>query len=137
MSVEWAMQMPVRVLARIKTEFSATIKAKYGMKNWQFSNGSSGTAPAEFPYVVLKTLPAAETGMTLERTGLNGVLFSFQVDVIDNAKQQNAKEIMTEIMRIMKTMSFEIVGMPTFEDNLDEHRSTARFRRNMAKEDIL
>ena len=137
MSVEWAMQMPVRVLARIKTEFSATIKTKYGMKDWQFSNGSSGTAPAKFPYVVLKTLPAAETGRTLEGTGLNGVLFAFQVDVIDNAKQQTSKEIMTEIMRIMKTMGFEIIAMPTFEDNLEEHRSTARFRRNMGSGDTL
>lgn len=137
MGIEWAMQMPVRVFGKIKSEFSATIKTKYGMKDQQFSNGSSGTAPAKFPYVVVKTLPAAETGMTLERTGLNGALFAFQVDVIDNAKQQTSKEIMTEIMRIMKTMSFEIVGMPTFEDNLDEHRSTARFRRNMARGDIL
>lgn len=137
MGIEWAMQMPVAVFGRIKKEFSATIKTKYGMKDQQFSNGDSGTAPAKFPYVVLKTLPAAETGRTTEGTELNGVLFAFQVDVIDNAKQQTSKEIMLEIVRIMKAMAFDVKDMPTFEDNLDEHRSTARFRRNMAKEDIL
>lgn len=138
MGVEWIMRIPSTVFTRIKNEFSSTLKTKYKMTSSNFSTVGSSDTPAVFPFVCIQTLEPTETGEDLEGTSINGGLFTFQVDVYDNVSQTNAKSVMTEVLRIMKSMGFQCKPIPTFNySSKDVHRMTARFRRSIDENDIL
>ncbi len=131
------MMIPLMVFTRLKQNFSQTIKQTYNMTDKNFSTVGSSNAPAVFPFVYLQTLPATETGNDLSATSVNGAVFGFQIDVYSNKSQSDARKVMTEVLRIMKTMRFEINSMPSFENTQDVHRMTARVRRTMGMNDKL
>lgn len=132
----WIMLLPSLVFTRIKEEFSNKIKTEYKMGDANFSTTDSANKKAVFPFVYVHLLPAVEEGLTFEGNIVNGGLFTFQIDVYDNKTQNRARQVMTEIVRIMKSMGFNIVAMPEF-DSTDTHRCTARFRKMIAREDVL
>lgn len=133
---DWIMLLPSVVFSRIKGEFSEAIKTSYNMTGSNFSTTDSSNTKAVFPFVYVHLLPAVEEGQTLDGTSVNGGLFTFQIDVYDNQSQSRARQVMGEIVRIMKSMRFSIVAMPEFESG-DTHRCTARFRRIIGSGDVL
>lgn len=134
---DWYMKIPLMVFTKLKQNFSQTIKETYKMTDKNFSTVGSSDTPAVFPFVYVQTLPATEQGRDLQGTSVNGALFTFQIEVYSNKTQNDARNVMSEIARIMKTMGFEIVSMPSFENTKDVHRMTARFRRIMGANDKL
>ena len=134
---DWYMMIPLMVFTRLKQNFSQTIKNTYKMTDSNFSTVGSSKAPAVFPFVYVNALPASEQGRDLQGTSVNGALFTFQVDVYSNKTQNEARKVMSEVTKVMKTMGFEIVSMPSFESTQDVHRMTARFRRLFGANDKL
>ena len=134
---DWYIMIPLMVFTKLKKNFSQTIKDTYKMTDSNFSTVGSSDTPAVFPFVYFNALPATEQGRDLQGTSVNGALFSFQIDVYSNKTQTEARNVMKEITRIMKTMGFEINSMPSFEDTKDVHRMTARFRRMFGANDKL
>ena len=134
---DWYMRIPLMVFTRLKQNFSQTIKDTYNMTDKNFSTVGSSDTPAVFPFVYFKTLPAIEQGRDLQGTSVNGALFAFQIDVYSNKNQSEARNVMSEIMLLMKTMAFEVNLMPSYESTQDVHRMTARFRRSFDKNDHL
>lgn len=134
---DWYMMIPLMVFTRLKQNFSQTIKDTYKMTDKNFSTVGSSDTPAVFPFVYVQTLPATEQGMDLQGTSVNGALFTFQVDVYSNKTQNEARKVMSEVTKVMKTMGFEINSMPSFENTKDVHRMTARFRRVIGGADKL
>lgn len=137
MASDWIMKTQSIVFTRIKTQFSEKIKNKNKITDKNFSTVDSQNKKAVFPFVYVNLLPAVEQGMDLEGKDINGGLFTFQIDVYDNQSQTKAKEVMSEIVHIMKTMRFEITEMPSFENDNNTYRMTARFRRIIGFLDIL
>lgn len=138
MGVIWVMIIPSIIFTKIKTEFSTKLKEKYNMTDKNFSTVGSSDTPAVFPFVYLQSIQPIETGMDLEATNINGGIFSFQIDVTDNQSQYRAKEVMTEVLRIMKKMGFQCKPMPSFDDSVkDVKRMVARFQRAIDENDIL
>lgn len=133
---DWIMAVPSIIFSRIKAEFSADLKTKYEMKDTHFSTTDSSNKKAVFPFVFVKVIGSQEQGQTLDGQMINAGMFTFQVDVFDNETQQRARKVMGEVVRIMKSMRFEIVSMPEFEST-DVHRCTARFRRLIGANDTL
>ena len=134
---DWYMMIPLMVFTKLKQNFSQTIKETYKMTDSNFSTVGSSKAPAVFPFVYVNALPASEQGRDLQGTSVNGALFTFQVDVYSNKTQNEARKVMSEVTKVMKTMGFEIVSMPSFESTQDVHRMTARVRRTMGMNDKL
>ena len=138
MGVIWVMIIPSIIFTKIKTEFSTKLKEKYNMTDKNFSTVGSSDTPAVFPFVYIQSIEPIETGMDLEATNINGGIFSFQIDVTDNQSQYRAKEVMTEVLRIMKKMGFQCKPMPSFDDSVkDVKRMVARFQRAIDENDIL
>ena len=133
----WIMLIPSQVFTRIKTEFSEKIKTKYSMTSENFSTTDSQNKKAVFPFVYINLLPASETGNDLAGDTINGGIFTFQIDVYDNKTQARAREVMTEVVRIMKSMRFLVNQMPSFDDTEDVKRMTTRFQRIIGSGDIL
>lgn len=134
---DWYIMIPLMVFTKLKKNFSQTIKDTYNMTDKNFSTVGSSDTPAVFPFVYFNTLPASEQGRDLQGASVNGGLFGFQIDVYSNKTQNEARSVMKEITRVMKTMGFEINSMPSFEDTKDVHRMTARFRKMMGANDKL
>lgn len=131
---DWIMLVPSIIFARIKSEFDISLKTEYEMQDTYFSTTDSSNKKAVFPFVFVKAMGSQEQGQTLDGQMINAGMFTFQVDVYDNKTQQRARKVMGEIIRIMKSMRFEIVSMPEFEST-DVHRCTARFRRLIGAND--
>lgn len=143
----WTMDMADTIYARVVADFPESLKKKYkfqkitvnGVARWQnFSKSSVAldTKPV-FPYITFVELPGQERGRDLEASTINAALFSFQVDVYDNSKENTTKECMEAIVKIMKSMMFEAKTLPAPDSRPQEYRSTARFSRVISKNDIV
>ena len=134
---DWAGRISSIVFTRIKNEFSITLKTKYKMTSSNFSTVGSSDTQAVFPFVYIQLLPSAEQGQDIEGNTINAGLFTFQIEVTDNQTQARAKDVMSEVKRIMKSMRFTVQCTPTLEDTKDTHRAIMRCNRRIGSDDIL
>ena len=134
---DWADRISSVVFTRIKNEFSSTLKTKYKMTSNNFSTVGSSDTPAVFPFVYINLLPSVERGQDIEGNTINAGLFTFQIEVTDNQTQARAKDVMSEVKRIMKSMRFTVQCTPTLEDTKDTHRAIMRCNRIIGSCDIL
>ena len=134
---DWTDRISSVVFTRIKNEFSSTIKKNYKMKDENFSTVGSSDTPAVFPFAYIQLLPSTEQGQDIEGNTINAGLFTFQIEVTDNKKQVIAKEIMSEVKRIMKSMRFTVQPTPDIQDTKDTHRAIMRCNRRIGSDDIL
>ena len=133
---DWYMMIPLMVFAKLKQNFLQKIKDKYSMTDKNFSTVGSSDTPAVFPFVNFNTLPASETGSTLE-PGVNSGTFGFQIDVYSYKSQPEVRTIAKEISRVMVGMGFRGKAFGSFEDTKDWHRMTLRFQRVLGADDKL
>lgn len=143
----WISQISDIVYSRIMNDFSEELKEKYGMTkikvngitswlNFSTSQISESNDP-KFPFISIIELPGDERGQDLEGTSINGGLFTFQVDVIDNKNEDRAKKCIDEVYRVMKTMRFRGTQMPSPNSKAQEYRVIARFSRVIGASDLL
>lgn len=124
-----------QVITRIKTQFSQKLKDRY--PNLKFTNSDRADTVPKFPTVYIHEMSGAETGVNTEGNTINAVWTSFQIEVTTNTKMNEAKEVMDEVVRIMKSMSFQVIATPEFQNTNSTYRRVARFRRIIADDDIL
>ncbi len=125
-----------QVFSRVKNQFSPSIKENF--PKLEFTTDSKRTNNiANFPLVFMFSLTSPETSKDLERTRINGVTATFQIEVSDNESQSRARTVMTEVIRVMKTMRFDVLTMPIPADYGGVYRLVARFRRSIDETDIL
>lgn len=134
---DWTDRISSMVFTRIKNEFSNSLKTKYKMTDSNFSTVGSSDTPAVFPFVYVQLLPSTEQGQDIEGNAINAGLFTFQIEVTDNQTQTRAKDVMSEVKRIMKSMRFTVQCTPTLEDTKDTHRAIMRCNRIIGSCDIL
>ena len=134
---DWTDRISSVVFTRIKNEFSSSLKTKYKMTSSNFSTVGSSDTPAVFPFVYVQLLPSAETGQDIEGNTINAGLFTFQIEVTDNQTQTRAKDVMSEVKRIMKSMRFTVQTTPDIQDTKDTHRAIMRCNRIIGSCDIL
>ena len=124
----WISNISSIVFTRVKVDGLKKLKTKY--PNIYFTTSDKAQKNPEFPTVYIHELPGKENGNDLENSFINSAIFTFQIEVTDNVSQNRTREVMDEIMGIMKKMRFSVVGMPEF-NNTDTYRGIARFRRTI------
>lgn len=134
---DWTDRISSVVFTRIKNEFSSSLKAKYKIKDKNFSTVGSSDTPAVFPFVYIQLLPSTEQGQDTEGNEINAGLFTFQIEVTDNQTKERAKDVMSEVKRIMKSMRFTVQPTPDIQDTKDTHRAIMRCSRRIGSSDIL
>ena len=134
---DWTDRISSVVFTRIKNEFSSSLKTKYKMTSSNFSTVGSSDTPAVFPFVYIQLLPSTEQGQDIEGNAINAGLFTFQIEVTDNQTQARAKDVMSEVKRIMKSMRFTVQPTPDIQDTKDTHRAIMRCNRRIGSDDIL
>ena len=131
----WTSDIPSIVLTKIKHGFSSKLKTKYPDINFTTSDSSKTTA--KFPTVYVNKLSSPEQGQDLEGTEIHAILATFQIEVTDNVSQSRANEVIDEVMHIMKTMRFQIVGDPHTDNRDNAYRYVMRCRRMIGALDTL
>ena len=134
---DWTDRISSVVFTRIKNEFSSSLKTKYKMTSSNFSTVGSSDTPAVFPFVYINLLPSVERGQDIEGNTINAGLFTFQIEVTDNQTQARARDVMSEVKRIMKSMRFTVQPTPDIQDTKDTHRAIMRCNRRIGSDDIL
>lgn len=107
------------------------------MTSSNFSTVGSSDTPAVFPFVYINLLPSVERGQDIEGNTINAGLFTFQIEVTDNQTQARARDVMSEVKRIMKSMRFTVQPTPDIQDTKDTHRAIMRCNRRIGSDDIL
>lgn len=123
------------VFSRIKAILTSKLKTKY--PDISFTTSDRVLTDAKFPNVYVHLMGSQEIGNDLENTFINGVLATLQIETADNQSQTKAKEVMNEVVNVMKGMRFSIVAMPEFNNTESTYRSVARFRRTIGNLDTL
>ena len=91
----------------------------------------------EFPTIYIHSLQGIEKGMDLERTRINAIQETVQVDISTNTNQSDAKYVMKITTDIFKEMMFYVVAMPELTSDGETYKCTARFRRVISSNDTL
>lgn len=123
------------VFSRVKNKYPAKLKTKY--PNTFFTTSDRVAKDPKFPTVYVHEMNGKEQGRDLDGTKINAVLSTFQIEVTDNASMSNATEVMNYVVSVMKSMRYEVVTMPEFNNTPDSYRKVARFRRMVACSDVL
>lgn len=135
--MDWIMYVPSIVFSKIKANFNADLKTKYKMSDENFSTSAALNTNAVFPFVYIKTLGGTEQGADLDGKEINAASFTFQIEVTDNRSQTRSREVMAEVVRIMKDMRFQINALPLYEDTENIHVAIVRFQRIIGSSDGL
>lgn len=123
------------VFSRIKAILTSKLKSKY--PNISFTTSDKVSSDPKFPNIYVHMMGSPETGEDLEGNTINGVLSTFQIETNDNESQTRAKDVMNEVVKVMKGMRFSIVVMPETQNRDSTFRCVARFRRTIGSLDIL
>ena len=131
----WTNDIESIVYSRIKIALSEKLKTKY--PELSFTNTDVVVKNPKFPTVYIHELNGYEKARDLEDTDIHAVEASFQIEVTDNVSQARAKEVMNEVVKVVKKMKFSGTNMPEFQNTDGYFRNVFRCRRTIGKEDIL
>lgn len=134
---QWAFDLETKIYSIVKSRVTAQLKKISKYSNAFITNVEKSTSDATFPTIYIHELPGVEKGNDLEGTAINAILETFQVDVITNTSQSDAKRIIAIVTDEFKKLRFQITAMPEFDSSGETYRSTMRLRRLIGANDIL
>lgn len=123
------------VFSKIKAILTSKLKTKY--PELSFTTSDKVLKNPKFPNVYIHLVGTSEIGADLDNASINGILATFQIETTDNQNQNRTKEVMDEVVNVMKGMRFSVIAMPEFSNTDSTYRSVARFRRAIGNSDIL
>lgn len=123
------------VFSKIKAILNPKLKTKYSKIS--FTTSDKVSSEPDFPNVYVHMMNSPETGDNLEDTLINGIIATFQIETNDNQSQGRAKDVMNEVVQVMKGMHFTMTMSPEFSNTKNTYRCIARFRRTIGSSDTL
>ena len=112
------------VFSRIKAKATEKFKTKY--RDISFTTSNKVVSSPKFPNVYVHLLGSPEIGNDLEGNKINGIDATFQIEVTDNESQSRAKDVMNEVVGIVKEMRFSISSMPEVNNTDSTFRCVMR-----------
>ena len=123
------------VYSRVKAILTSKLRSKYS--DISFTTNDKITGNAKFPNVYVHSVGSLETGNDFDNSSINGVLETLQIETTDNESQTIAKDVMNEVVKVMKGMRFTVIAMPETQHSNNIYRCVARFRRTIGNDDTL
>lgn len=133
---EWVFDLESIIFSRIKHATEDTLKSKYPNVRYTVTDKPIDST-TKFPTIYIHELSGAETGMDLENSEINAVLYTIQLEVITNKSQAEAKAVMAEIASTVKKMRFTFTAFPSFDNGNNYYRCVARAQRTIGAADTL
>lgn len=123
----WWAELESRLFTLYKTKLNNALGDKYPNLNCTMSPMTK--AASKFPTAYIRMADWVETGNDLENTETNAIIGTLQLDVIANTSLNDCKEVVYESVNILKSLRFNIVGMPIYTSNENLFTGVIRFRR--------
>lgn len=137
----WVFDNETRIISNLNSFAIPVLKQNFANMKFQkgitITNLKSRLAGTIFPTIYVHEMSGTEKGQTTDGQAINAVTATYQVDVIVNTQQSDAKKILAIVANVFKRMRFEVISMPEFDSEEKIYRSTARFRRLIAANDRL
>lgn len=137
----WVFDNETRIISNLNSFAIPVLKQNFANMKFQkgitITNLKSRLAGTIFPTIYVHEMSGTEKGQTIDGQAINAVTATYQVDVIVNTQQSDAKKILAIVANVFKRMRFEVISMPEFDSEEKIYRSTARFRRLIAANDRL
>lgn len=86
-------------------------------------------AASQFPTAYFRMVDWIEAGHDIDNTETHAILATLQIDVIANTSANDCKDVIYETINILKSMRFNIIGMPTYSASNNLYTGVVRFRR--------
>ena len=137
----WVFDNETKIISNLNSFAIPVLKQNF--ENMKFQKGTTITnlksrlTGTIFPTIYVHEMRGAEKGQTIDGQTINAVAATYQVDVIVNTQQSDAKKILAIVASVFKRMRFEVILMPEFDSEEKIYRSTARFSRLIAANDRL
>ena len=123
-----------QILTRITEYVMANIS---GLAETNFSKTAKEETPTILPFINVRRITGYEVANTLEADKVNGALMTFQVKVISNESEREAKIIMDEVTKAFKTMGFIATSLSLDNDLDNLHIKISRWQRELDEGDEL
>lgn len=137
----WVFDNETRIISNLNSFAIPVLKQNFTNMKFQkgitITNLKSRLAGTIFPTIYVHEMSGTEKGQTIDGQAINAATATYQVDVIVNTQQSDAKKILAIVANVFKRMRFEVISMPEFDSEEKIYRSTARFRRLIAANDRL
>lgn len=131
--MDWYWNIEDKVYSIIKDRLESKYTADY--PNFNVTNTDEVVDNPMFPTVFVETLEGLEKGQDLENKTVNAVLAAFQIKITTNTKRSDLREIVNDVISIMKELGFNTIGMPVPVDDKLLYSYTTRFRRMIGSAD--
>ena len=137
----WVFDNETRIISNLNSFAIPVLKQNFTNMKFQegitITNLKSRLTGTIFPTIYVHEMSGTEKGKTIDGQTINAVAATYQVDVIVNTQQSDAKKILAIVASVFKRMRFEVISMPEFDSEEKIYRSTARFSRLIAANDRL
>ena len=137
----WVFDNETRIISNLNSFAIPVLKQNFTNMKFQegitITNLKSRLTGTIFPTKNVHEMRGTEIGETIDGQTMNGINSTYQVDVIVNTQQSDAKKILAIVASVFKRMRFEVISMPEFDSEEKIYRSTARFSRLIAANDRL
>ena len=137
----WVFDNETRIISNLNSFAIPVLKQNFTNMKFQegitITNLKSRLTGTIFPTIYVHEMSGTEKGQTIDGQTINAVADTYQVDVIVNTQQSDAKKILAIVASVFKRMRFEVISMPEFDSEEKIYRSTARFSRLIAANDRL
>lgn len=137
----WVFDNETRIISNLNSFAIPVLKQNFTNMKFQegitITNLKSRLTGTIFPTIYVHEMSGTEKGQTIDGQTINAVSATYQVDVIVNTQQSDAKKILAIVASVFKRMRFEVISMPEFDSEEKIYRSTARFSRLIAANDRL
>lgn len=91
----------------------------------------------KFPSVYLRKMQGSEIGNTTENGEVEGIISSYQIEVITNTSQSDTDTIADAVADIMVSIGYEMIGEPFPDNTEDTYRNVSRWSRHIGSDDKL
>ena len=137
----WVFDNETRIISNLNSFAIPVLEQNFEKMKFQkgttITNLKSRLTGTIFPTIYVHEMSGTEKGQTIDGQTINAVSATYQVDVIVNTQQSDAKKILAIVASVFKRMRFEVISMPEFDSEEKIYRSTARFSRLIAANDRL
>lgn len=135
MGLPWTMLIRSNVFSRIVNNFSIKIDKKK-LTRTNFSTKGNDTTKPTFPFVYVEELESSPLANGLNTKKTNGLNYSLQIEATDNKDEQNARQIIYEVQRIMLEMGFRCSSPIPSSTQSGIYRYVMRCSRTICEGDI-
>jgi len=132
---EWYADIESTVFTIVQYNLKIRKDAPY--PNLNCTTASASDSPAQFPTLYIHELTPLENGQDLDNNEVNSILHSVEAKVFSNKSETEVRKIMASVIAEMKKLRYSVTLFPNPTTNKQISSAVARFRRTIAKDDVL